>query len=178
VPFATPLGDACVTFQGSTLSTVISKCADSDAAFDASDVETPLDAAANAAFVAADGTVRSIRATRDPRTAEIKLRSGAETMTVAHAGAQIALADLDQDGSPEIISTLDVPAKPPTADAAAKSSEGDALVITSWQLGSGLREKARTPVPKGIRAVTACPPDGNGAAPIVIATSGELWIIR
>ena len=179
VPFATGAGDACVTFQGSTLSATVAKCAEPDIAIDAADVETPFDAAASATFVTADGVVHAIGATRDPRTAEIKLRSGAETATVAHAGAQIAVADLDQDGSPEIISTLDIPARLATADAT-KTGAGDvdALVITTWQPGAGLRERARTPVPSGIRAVAACPPDGAGAAPIVLATSGELWIIR
>ena len=44
--------------------------------------------------------------------------------------------------------------------------------------GAGLRERARMAVPSGIRAVAACPPDGGGVAPVVIATMGELWIIR
>jgi hypothetical protein len=180
VPFTTAAGDACVTFQGSTLSAAIGKCAEADAAIDATDIEAPLDAAANATFVTADGAVHGIGATRDPRTSELKLRSGAETVTVAHAGAQIAVADLDQDGSPEIISTLDVPAKPANEPPGntRKVGDGDALVISTWQPGTALRERARTPVPSGIRAVAVCPPDGGGAAPVVIATSGELWIIR
>jgi hypothetical protein len=177
VPLARPNGDACVTFQGSTLSAVVAKCADADPPIDTSDIEAPLDAAAHATFVAADGTVRVVGATRDPRTAELKLRSGAETASLPHAGAQIALADLDQDGSPEIISTLDVATKPPSSDPT-KPPEGDALVITTWKLGAGLQEKTRTAVPGGIRAVAACPPDGAGVAPVVVATSGELWIIR
>jgi hypothetical protein len=177
VPFARPTGDACITYQGSTLSAVVAKCADSDPPVDTTDVETPLDAAAHTAFVTTEGTVRTVGATRDPRTAELKLRSGDDTLTMPHAGAQVALADLDQDGSPEIISTLDVAARPPNGDPT-KPPEGDSLVITTWQLGAGLKERARTPVPSGIRAVAACPPDGAGAAPVVIATSGELWIIR
>ncbi len=179
IPFTTPAGDACVKFQGSTLLTEIAKCNDSDAAIETIDIETPLDAAANATFVTADGVVHGIAATRDPRTADLKVRSGAETVIVAHAGAQIAVADLDQDGSPEIISTLDVPAQPASMPQAGKVGDLDALVITTWQLGTGLHEKSRTPVPAGIRAVAACPPQGGaGPAPVVIATPGELWIIR
>jgi hypothetical protein len=177
VPFARSTGDACVTFQGSTLSAVVSKCAEGDGPVDSADIDAPLDAVAHASFVTANGAVRAVGATRDPRTAELRLRSGAETATLPHAGAQIALADLDQDGAPEIISTLDVAAKPPIGEPA-KPLETDALVITTWQLGNGLLERARTAVPSGVRAVAACPPDGAGAAPVVIATSGELWIIR
>jgi hypothetical protein len=177
VPFARSPGDACVTFQGSTLSAVVAKCADGDAPVDTADMEAPLDAAAHATFVGADGAIRSVGATRDPRSAELRLRSGTETVTLPHAGAQIALADLDQDGSPEIISTLDVAAKASIGEQA-KPPEADALVITTWQPGTGLQERARTAVPGGVRAVAACPPDGAGAAPVVIATSGELWIIH
>jgi hypothetical protein len=177
VPFATPEGDACLTFAGSTLASAIVKCSDGDAALIASDIETPVDAIARATFVTADGAVHAISAARDPRTAELRVRSGGETVTLAHAGAQVALADLDQDGAPEIISSLDVPARPATDDPT-KTPSGDEVVVTTWQPGLGERERSRTPVPSGVRAIAACPPDGGGTAPVVIATTGELWIVR
>src|SRR6185436_1055700 len=120
---------------------------------DPSGFDAPLDAVAAASYVASDGTVRVIAATRDPRTAELRVRADGKAATLLHSGAQIALADLDQDGSPEILSTLDILPKPPTDDA-------DALLITTLQSDGSLLERARVQVPGGVRAVAACPPDG------------------
>jgi hypothetical protein len=168
VPFATPYGDACATFQGSTLSAGVAKCADADASPEGLEVDTPLDAGASATFVAPDGSARAIFATRDPRTSELRVRADGKTTSLPGAGAQVALADLDQDGSPEVISTLDV----------LPQGGADALVVNTWQADGSLRERARTPVPSGIRAVAACPPEGPGPAAVVVATQGELWIVR
>jgi len=170
VPFATAQGDACLRFQGSTLATTIGKCADADPAppFDA---DGPLDAVAMATFVGSDGTARTVEAMRDPRTGEVSLRALGRTSSVPHAGAQIALADLDQNGWPEIISALDVFPKP-------AGDVDDALVVTTLEADGALRERSRTPVPTGIRAITACPPEGGGSASVVLATLGELWIVR
>jgi hypothetical protein len=173
VPFATPDGDACTSFRGSTLDAGIDRCKDVDAPVDPSGFDAPLDAAATASYVAGDGTVRVIAATRDPRTAELRARADGKTATLAHCGAQIALSDLDEDGSPEIISTLDILPK-----AASGGENADALVITTWQSDGALRERARIPVPRGVRAVAACPPDGGGKASLIVATQGELWIVR
>jgi hypothetical protein len=169
VPFATPYGDACTSFRGSPLDATLVRCADADAPVDVLEVEAPLDAGAAASFVAADGATRAIVASRDPRTAELKVRADGRTTSLPRAGAQVALADLDQDGAPEIVSTLDV---------VPGAAEVDALVITTWQNDGTLRERARTQVPTGIRAVAACPPDGPGPAAVVAATQGELWIVR
>jgi len=170
VPFATPNGDACTTFQGSTLDAGVTKCADADPPLDPSDIDTPLDTGAAASYVTADGAVRTILATRDPRTAELKVRADGKTASLPGAGAQVAVADLDQDGAPEVISTLDVLPQSP-------SGQSDALVISTWQPDGSLRERTRMPVPSGIRAVAACPPEGGQAA-VVLATQGELWIVR
>ncbi|HMJ51677.1 MAG TPA: hypothetical protein VK540_06355 [Polyangiaceae bacterium] len=171
VPFGTPYGDACMRFQGSTLATTVGKCADGDSANPPFDIDGPLDAAAAAIFVGADGIVRTIDAARDPRTGEVSLRALGRTMTLPRAGAQMALADLDQNGAPEVITTLDVLPKPP-------GDVDDALVITTLEADGSLRERSRIPVPTGIRAVAACPPEGGGSASVVIATPGELWIVR
>jgi len=171
VPIATPRGDACAIFQGITLNATVTRCSENDATSDASEMETPLDAGAAATYVTRDGVARAIFATRDPRTADLKVRSDGKTATLAHAGAQVAVADLDQDGAPEIISTLDVLPQATNAD-------GDAIVINTWQPDGSLIERSRTAVPSGVRAVAACPPEGGGAAAVVIATQGELWIVH
>jgi hypothetical protein len=170
VPFATPYGDACMRFQGSTLATTIGKCAEADLGSPPFDVDGPLDAAAMVSFVTPDGFAHTVDAARNPRTGEVSIRAFGRTWSLPGAGAQIALADLDQDGQPEIITALDVLAKS-TGDV------DDALVITTLEANGSLLEKSRIPVSTGVRAVTACPPEG-GSAPVVIATTGELWIVR
>ena len=171
VPFATSSGDACLRFRGSTLATTVGKCTEADPGPLPFDVDGPLDAAAVGTFITADGVTRTIDATRDPRTGEVSLRALGRTASLAHAGAQIALADLDQDGAPEVITGLDVFPKP-------AGDVDDALVITTLERDGSLREKSRTPVPTGVRAVAACPPEGGGAGSVVIATTGELWVVR
>jgi hypothetical protein len=171
VPFATSTGDACLRFRGSTLATTVGKCTEADPGPLPFDVDGPLDAAAVGTFVTADGVTRTIDAARDPRTGEVSLRALGRTASLAHTGAQIALADLDQDGAPEVITGQDVFPKP-------AGDVDDALVITTLEPDGSLREKSRTPVPTGVRAVTACPPEGGGAGSVVLATTGELWIVR
>jgi hypothetical protein len=101
----------------------------------------------------------------------VSLRALGKTSSLPHAGAQIALADLDQDGSPEVITAVDVLPKPP-------GDVDDALVITTLAPDGSLRERSRTPVPTGVRAIAACPPEGGGSGSVVVATPGELWIVR
>jgi hypothetical protein len=171
IPFATPHGDACMRFQGSTLATTIGKCVEADTGALPFDIDGPLDTAAAATFVTADGVARTVDAVRDPRTGDVTLRALGHTASLAKVGAQIALADLDQDGAPEAITSLDVLSKP-------AGDVDDALVITTLEADGALRERSRTPVATGVRAVTACPPEGGGSAAVVIATPGELWIVR
>jgi hypothetical protein len=175
VPFGMGQGDACVTFSGTSLASVWAKCAESDQA-PLPPLESPLDAAAFGPFVTADGAARMVSAVRDPRTAELHLVSESTTATLPSAGAQIAIADLDQDGTPEIISTMDV--LPKSTSSGPPDALEDALVVTSWLADGTLRERARTPVPGGVRAVAACPPDHAGSAPVILATTAELWILR
>jgi hypothetical protein len=171
VPFATARGDACMHFQGSTLATTMSKCTETDPPFAPFGEGAPLDAAAMAMFVTAGGIPHTVDASRDPRTGDVTIHSRGHTAILPHAGAQLALADLDQDGAPEVITSLDVLPKP-TQDT------DDALVVTTFESDGSLREKVRTPVPTGVRAVAACPPEGGGSAAVVVGTEGELWIVR
>jgi len=171
VPFATPYGDACMRFQGSTMATTVGKCAETDAAPPSLVSDAPLDAAASGVFVSPRGVVRTVDAARDPRTGDVALRAADRMATLSRAGAQIAVGDLDQDGAPEVITTLDVLTQP-------SGNADDALVITTWEGDGSLREKARTNVPTGVRALAACPPEGSGPGAVVLATGGELWIVR
>jgi hypothetical protein len=118
-------------------------------------------------FVMPNGGERSFRATRDPSSGEVTVSSDLETSSLPPAGAQLALADIDGDGNPEIASSLDV-LDPAT----------DALVISSLQPGKSPQERFRVAVPSGVRAITTCPADGPGPAPIVLATNDGLWVVR
>jgi hypothetical protein len=173
VPFATPEGDACLGFQGTTLAPIIRPCADRDPAFAPFDVAAGADAIARVRVIGSDGNARLVEARRDPITRDVTLKAGATAATLRRSGAQIAIADLDGDGDPEIVSSLDTP-----PSAAAPAAVEDAVVVTSLRADGRLQERARVPVPSGVRAVAACPPDSPGPAPFVIATANELWVVR
>jgi hypothetical protein len=167
VPVANGVRDVCATYSGGTAPPTLGKCAPSDAPVDLGTIG-PADAIAAGTLVSPAGAALGVVAARDPSTGELRLRSGELSATIAGAGAQIAIADLDGDGDPEIVTGADVLA----------ASE-DALVVSSWHPGGAVRERARIAVPAGVRAIAACPPSGSGAAPIAIATaSGEVWVVR
>jgi hypothetical protein len=123
--------------------------------------------------IGSDGTARIVEARRNPVTREVTLSAGTSTATLPRSGAQMAIADLDGDGDPEIVSTLDT-----LPSAAAPATVEDAVVVTSLRADGRLQERARVPVASGVRAVAACPPDAPGPAPFVIATASELWVVR
>jgi hypothetical protein len=137
----------------------------------------PADAAAQTDYVGRDGRVRAISAARNPRTAELSISSGDASTVLPDSGAAVAIADLDQDGAPEILSTLNIGLN---VDPSVKGPGivEDALLVSTWQSGGVLVPRARIAVPAGVRATAACPPNGNGAAWIVLATGAELWIVH
>ncbi len=127
-----------------------------------------LDALAAAHVVERDGAVREYRAARSSATGELSVRDDAgRSLTLPGAGAQIAVADLDHDGQPEIVSTAD------TLD-----PTGDFVLVRTWQRSGQLLERWRVPVPSGVQAVAACPSESDAARAVIVATPGALWIIR
>src|SRR5262249_12940228 len=77
------------------------------------DVTTPFtppasryDAFAAAEIVSKDGSVKQVVAARDP-SGKLKAKRGDAQLVLEGVGAQIAIADLDQDGVPEIIASAD-----------------------------------------------------------------------
>jgi hypothetical protein len=88
-------------------------------------------------------------------------------ITVPSVGAQLAIGDLDDDGLPEIVSSL------PGLDRSA-----DQLVVRTLGDNGTLRERLRLPVPSGIDALAICPGDGRAMAPLVAATGDGIWVIR
>jgi hypothetical protein len=164
VPIA---GLGCLSRSGVALGSV-SPCLQPTGAFD---LPGGADAAAGANVVARDGAARRVSAVRSATDGALVLKGtvdGAErSARVAGAGGAVALADLDLDGVPELLASND------TMNAAE-----DALVVRSWDGGNTLTERARLPVPGGIRAIAVCPPEDAGVPPIVVATESSLWIVR
>jgi hypothetical protein len=125
-----------------------------------------LDALAGTALVSRAGAVRLVRAGRRASDGSIVVTDGAHEIRLEHAGAQIALADLDGDGNVELVTSTE------TLDPRA-----DAVVVSSW-LGSALNERLRVAVPAGVRALAVCPAPADRMAPIVVATTAGLWVLR
>jgi hypothetical protein len=129
------------------------------------------DAMASASMVSPKGEGFVVVAARNDRgVVEVRDDAGHAT-TMDGAGAQLAVGDLDQDGEPEILSSLDVP-----------SGTTDAVVVRSWlnrsAEASRPKEILRIPAAAGVRAIAVCPPDGPGRTPFVVATVDEMWVAR
>lgn len=126
----------------------------------------PLDALAGARLARRDGTTFDVFASRRP-SADVLLEIGGARLEAGPAGAQLALADLDSDGSAELVSSLDT-----------LEPSSDAVVVRTILADGKLREAFRVPVPNGVRALAACPAWGTGLAPILVATGDEVWVMR
>jgi len=79
--------------------------------------------------------------------------------------AQIAIADLDQDGTPEIVTTGD-------------AGDESIAVATLDPASSELRPRLRIAVPEAVRALAVCPPEDHGEPTLVAVLSGDLWLVR
>src|SRR5262249_4443803 len=115
-----------------------------------------------------DGSITQIVAAREPN-GKIRLRrsdaSGRSIEApIEGAGAQIALADLDLDGSPEIAFSGDL-------------AESDVLAVFTWR-PNGLVQRLRLPRRDGIRAMAACPPEEKGVPALVAVVGSEVWLVR
>lgn len=126
------------------------------------------DAIASDAVTLADGSVRVYHALRIANESVALVRDDAgHGIRVEAVGAQLAIADLDLDGQPELVTTRD------TLDPAQ-----DFVLVRTWPMTGALVERFRIPVPSGVRALAVCPAQSAGPRILVIATSDELWLVR
>jgi len=160
--------DVCATYAPSETTPTFARCSQDDPQLELAPLSNPTDIVTIEALTTRSAGSLAIWAARNPQTGELRLVANGFGTTIAGVGAQVAIADLDTDGIPEIISSADV-----------LSPSEDALVVHSWRPGEAAQERARIPVPQGVRAIAVCPPEGAGASPIAVATAGaEIWVVR
>jgi hypothetical protein len=158
----------CSKIQGVSVRPEIEACSAGDAAPALERMEKPADALAGAIVVGKNGKARTIRAERAFNEATVIVRDDTGRRALLEgSGAQLAIGDLDGDGQPEIVSSADT-----------LEASGDAVIVHTWQEDGKLVERMRVAVPSGVRAIGVCPPESVGLAPIALATSGEIWILR
>lgn len=120
------------------------------------------DTLAFATVISKDGTSAEAWAARDV-TGRLTLDvAGVRSVTEA-VGAQVSLADLDQDGTLEVVYALDGP--------------DDAVSIASFD-GKSLRLRKRFPTKAPVTALAVCPPDGFGPLAVAAIVGDEVWIVR
>jgi hypothetical protein len=127
--------------------------------------ELPLhhyDALAVSELVDRDGASLALLAARDP-SGSLRFRIGDQNGALEAVGAQIAVADLDEDGVAELITTTD--------------AGEDAITISSWR-ERALVPRLKIPAPSPVRALAVCPPEDAGLRPLVAVVGGEVWIVR
>ncbi|WP_437657962.1 hypothetical protein [Sorangium sp. So ce1182] len=165
-------GSACATTWGPLLTGPLGPCASADPPPATPALAGRYDALASARLLSARGEPFTVWATRERGAVELRDSAG-RRRPVGSAGAQLAIGDLDQDGQPELLASLDV-----------LDPLEDAVVVWSWRRREGapdraaLEEVLRLPAPAGVRALAVCPPDGAGRAPFAVATADEIWVVR
>ncbi len=171
---AVPDGDVsvCTRLPGLVMTGAVGPCAAGDLQPFSSSIGGQYDAIASSRLVTQKGAPYVVWAGRERGVLELRDDSGRK-LGVDPVGAQLAVGDLDQDGDPEIISTLDT-----------LNPLDDAVVVRTWSRtstaapASRVHEVVRIPAAAGVRALATCPPDGPGRAPFVVATADELWVVR
>jgi hypothetical protein len=159
-------GGGCARLDELFVAPRVERCAKSEPPNVGPSLREPLDAIAGANVTGRAGRVRTVRAGRLARDGSVVMTDGEREVRLEHAGAQLAVADLDGDGEPELVTSLDTP-----------DPAQDAVVVYAWR-GTGLEEKLRVPVSSGVRALAVCPQRPAAPAPIVVATSSGLGVIR
>jgi len=159
---------SCARMVASTLTGPLERCADGEPAPRRASVTGRFDTIASANLVEANGKAFEVWAGRESGIVELRDGDG-HFAKIPAAGAQLAVADLDQDGLPEILTSLDVePGKP------------DAVVVFTWDRTKKdpPKERLRIPIASGVHALGVCPASGAGRVPFVIASTDEIVVAR
>jgi hypothetical protein len=159
-------GGGCARLDGLLLAPSAVSCAKGEPAPPTPKLTEPLDALAGVTLVSRSGTTRLVRAGRRGSDAAVMISDGLREARLERAGAALALGDMDGDGTPELVTSLD------TADPGA-----DAVVVYSW-LAAGLAERWRVPITAGVKALAICPQRAAALAPVAVASGGALWLLQ
>lgn len=158
-------GGGCVDTSGRALAPLFRPCRAGDAKR-AALARDAIDALAGSVVIAKNGAARVVRAYRLAGVATAHIVDGAVRHALEGAGAQLSLGDLDGDGVPELVSSLDT-----------RDPKSDEMVVTSVE-PSRLRERFRLPVPSGVHALAVCPGRADRMAPIALLAGDGLWVIE
>jgi hypothetical protein len=123
------------------------------------------DAFAASIVVDAAGAARSIVAVREP-SGKLRLKAG-ETQVALDGvyGAQLAVLDFDQDGVPDLATSVD--------------GADDALNVWTWPgPGPELRGRLHLAAPGGVRALAVCPSEEHGQPALIAVVGAEVWLVR
>ncbi len=121
------------------------------------------DAFAATDVVSANGDVRRLVAVREP-SGRLKVRLGDESSGVPGLfGASLAVGDLDQDGTPEVVTT---------------TGAGDAIDVLTFAGAGGPETRIHLSTPEPVRALTLCPPRDHGAPALAAVVGREVWLVR
>jgi hypothetical protein len=159
-------GGGCSRFDELAVAPRVERCTKGEPALAEPALREPLDAIAGANVTARSGRVRLVRAGRRASDGSVAMTDGEREVQLEHAGAELAVGDLDGDGEPELVTSVDT-----------SEPSQDAVLVYAWR-GNALEEKLRVAVPTGVRALAVCPQGPSAIAPIVVATSGAVWVIR
>lgn len=182
LPIAGSDGDACAirnaessTFEGAAIGCELPatektkpKGRPLDAVVKFTPVVARYDAIAALDAIGKEGETVQVTAVREPSgKLHVSSRNTKKASTIdfteENAGAQLALADLDLDGTSEIVTTTEA------AD--------DALIVSSLTR-DGSTVRLRLPAKEGVRAIGICPAEDRGVPALVAAVGTEVWIVR
>jgi hypothetical protein len=160
--------EGCARLAGLSLAPSLEACSTKDPKPLGAAFGEPADAVGGAVVLSSRGSPRRVRAGRLFNQGVVVLRDDAgRKVRVEGAGAELAVADLDEDGQPELVSSADT-----------LTAGGDALIVRTWLDDGHIRERLRVGVPAGIRALAACPREGQGMRPVALASPGQIWVVR
>jgi hypothetical protein len=163
-----PGGEGCSRIVGLVVGPQLHRCVDADDAPVPKSFGWGTDAIASATLIGRDGKRHRYMAGRVANKAEVLwVNDAGDQARIQAVGAQLALGDVDGDGAPELVSGANT-----------LVADQDAVVVRTWRPNGSVQERLRVRAPRGVRALAICPQSEAGPAPIAIAASREIWIVR
>lgn len=109
-----------------------------------------------------------LRAWRDSKTGNVTVTRGDDTWTLVERGAQIAVADLNNDGTLEVVTTSSTLLRNEDEVAVHSLIPSDPTPRLLWTV----------PVSAGVDAVAICPPEAAKQNAIVVASNSHVGVLQ